>query len=112
MFTQCLALILLPRPPTDIPLDLVAPPCLQLLEKLRSPLAVHLCSTLISNTPGVTERLRSVLIDSRDQGRRLFLRSIDCLPANLDENAIIFLPQCLTQSKLVDVDALNERQVL
>nr|CDS31657.1 eri1 exoribonuclease 2 [Hymenolepis microstoma] len=108
LFTQCLALILLPRPPANIPLDLVAPPCLRLLENLRSPLAVRLCATLLPSTSGVTEALRNVFTDPGDQGRRLFLQSIDCLPVNLVENMIISLPQCLTQSNLVDVNILNK----
>ncbi|VDO12275.1 unnamed protein product [Rodentolepis nana] len=108
LFAQCLALILLPRPPANIPLDLIAPPCLRLLESLRSPLAVRLCAALLPTTSGVKEALRNVFTDPEDQGRRLFLLSIDCLPANLVGNMTISLPRCLTQSNLVDVSILNE----
>ncbi|KAM7537244.1 hypothetical protein Aperf_G00000062316 [Anoplocephala perfoliata] len=107
LFTQSLALLLLPRPPPDVPVDLAAPPCLRLLERLRTPLAVHLCTALFSSTSGEVEQLRNVLIRPDDQGRHLFFQSIDFLPGNLMENTTIYLPRCLTQSRLVDVTALN-----
>lgn len=106
MFAQCLAHIILPQPPSDLPLNLMAPTCLCLLERLRSPLTVRLCSALLPHTPRVLEGLQSILASADDQERRLFLQTIDYLPANL-ENLAISLPQCVIQSSLMNVAALN-----
>ncbi|VDM31981.1 unnamed protein product [Hydatigera taeniaeformis] len=120
LVVQSLALLLLPRVPVDLPLGIFAVLCVSLLERLRTPLTVRICVTLLTAGDSATDqnpdsvfrtlanRLRAVLSDPEDRDRRLLMQCVDFLPSDLLGTVVITLPHCLIRSNLIDVTALNE----